>query len=116
MFYEKVLLFYTEEDDTETYTYSQSVTSELATNFGLNAGITEKIGLSFGSSSKENITSTYTLQKTVGSDELGTVEINFQDPVLVDGIDPFIFPITGKKLYEVGNPYVKMAIIPKKIY
>lgn len=55
-------------------------------NFGFDLGIGNekvKIGVKFGLTQEETHSSTFTLQRTMASDELGSALANFWDPVLV---------------------------------
>ena len=97
-----------ESDEQTTETYSTTVTTEYATNFGLTfGGYQGKIGLNFGASAKRTQTNTYTIVTTKGSDNLGTVELFFYDPVLLD-----INARDVKTLYHISNPYVSLCVIP----
>ena len=76
-----------EFDQSETITTESSTTSEFASNFSFDQdiGIGEKvkIGLKFGQSAKEIHTSKITVVRTLKSDELGPVIINFGDELIM---------------------------------
>lgn len=92
-----------ETDSQETYTSKESVTNEFATNFGLNL----KIGFNFGVSNKETVTREVTVTRTVGEDDLGSVLVDFGDPIMIGGG-------RNKKLYEYSNDYYTLKIIPTR--
>ncbi len=73
-----------EVDASETIKQTSSTTTEYATNFGYSAeiGKTVKMGLEFGSTTKESRTTSYEVSTTYGNDELGEVIINFGDKVI----------------------------------
>lgn len=108
---------FTEIDDQETYTLSETTYSEYATNFGFTLGISKKIGLNFGSSAKESKQTQYTRVVYKNSDELGTLEANFSDPVALrsptdnSGSSRWVL-----NFYKVSNPMVEMYLIPKVLY
>lgn len=108
---------FAEVDDQETYTTQESITSEFATNFGLGF---EKIGLNFGGSAKTTKQSQYTRVTYKNSDELGTLEVNFSDPILMSFHGSFVMPMNRVwevwDLYAVENPMVRMVLMPKVEY
>ncbi|MEH6307291.1 hypothetical protein RYH73_16710 [Olivibacter sp. CPCC 100613] len=95
-----------EKDEETVETRTETVTSEFATNFGINNNITEKIGINFGGSAKKTIVNTHTFAITRNSDQLGTLELDFSKPVVTsnDG--------TSYSLYSISNPYVEMTVLP----
>jgi len=100
-----------EKDANTTETRTGTLTTEFATNFGLTAGGYQgKIGLSFGTSAKRTQTNTYTLTTTLGSDDLGTVECYFSDPVISSNS-----PNSLTVLFFRNNPYVELTVIPVSI-
>ena len=99
-----------EKDEDITVTRTETTSAEYATNFGVTAGGIGKIGLNYGISSKRTQTNTYTLTTTQGSDELGTVEFFFYDPVVLS------VGTRSCTLFSKNNPYVEMIIIPVPLY
>lgn len=99
---------FTEVDDQETYTTKQSLTTDYATNFTFNTALGDVIkqGLNFGNSSKTSKQNEFTVTTYKNSDELGTLEIDFQSPVLLG----------DKSFYSVTNPMISMVLIPKIDY
>jgi len=96
-----------EKDGNETQTYTGTLTTEFASNFGVTAGGYQgKIGLNFGVSGKVTHVNTYTSTKTLGSDELGTLEIHFWDPVITSASG------SNYTLFSKNNNYVEMTVIP----
>ncbi|MCL2649514.1 MAG: hypothetical protein FWD60_00635 [Candidatus Azobacteroides sp.] len=104
--------FIISEVDTQTsITQTGTITSEYATNFGItNGGYQGKIGLNFGASAKRTQTSTYTMTTTQGSDDLGTVELYFSDPVIKSASG------NNYTLFSISNEYVEMTVIPVQMY
>lgn len=74
-----------EFDLSETYTSQSTSNVEFATNFGFDTtlGETVKYGLKFGASAKESHQVTNTIVKTLKSDDLGSVIINFGDEIIM---------------------------------
>lgn len=99
-----------EVDDQETYTTQETVSSEFATNFSVNTqGGTEKVkvGLNFGISTKSTKQAQFTRVTYKNSDDLGTLEANFSDPILLN---------SSNELYFIKNPMVELALVPVKLY
>jgi len=108
-----------EQDEQTTTTQTATVTSEYAANFGMTANGLGKIGLNFGTSAKRTQTNTYTLVTSQGSDDLGTLELAFSDPVITSTSDrPNILfpPGVYYNLFSISNTYVEMAVIPMPKY
>ena len=84
---------------------------------------TYKLGLKFGSSAKEVRSTTYTTERNDVNDELGEVNINFGDPVLISD-QPIVYtdPRRGDKTYYPQfNPkyytgWYKIEVAPLKVY
>lgn len=75
-----------EIDNPETVTVTKTLTSEFATNFGVDASFGNenvKVGLKFGMSTKDTSTQTNSVVATKISDKLGQAIINFQDNVVI---------------------------------
>lgn len=114
----------TEIDAQETITRTETLTSDFATNFGFTGDASLgkfKIGLNFGASSKTSKTSQYTIVTHKDSDDLGTLETNFSDPILLspaedDGMFPLPEEFKIYNVYTVNNPYVTMCVGPTRIY
>lgn len=97
-----------EVDDQETYTTQETISSEFATNFGLTVGgEKKKVGLNFGTSAKVSKQSQFTRVTYKNSDDLGTLEANFADPILLN---------SSNELYFIKNPMVELALVPIKLY
>ena len=99
-----------EVDDQETYTTQETISSEFATNFSVNTqGGTDKIkvGLNFGMSTKSTKQTQFTRVTYKNSDDLGTLEANFSDPILLN---------SSNELYFIKNPMVELALVPAKLY
>ncbi|CAK7042743.1 MAG: hypothetical protein PEPC_01821 [Peptostreptococcus russellii] len=97
-----------EIDDQQQETIRHSNTSEFAANFS--GGF--KIGLNFGASQKKTRINEYTLVTFKNSDDLGTLELNFSDPVIVSQ-NP------SNKIYygfPLRNKYVDLDVFPRKRY
>ncbi len=105
---------FSEVDDQETYTTQETITSEFATNFGVDL---KKIGLNFGSSSKITKQSQFTRVIYKNSDELGTLEVNFSDPILISYGNTFWLPLIPTiynfcEIYMTTNPMVEIGLAP----
>ncbi|MNX71726.1 hypothetical protein D3C86_1030510 [compost metagenome] len=103
--------FYVSEiDDQQTSTRTETSTMEFATNFGFNTtlGKVTKYGLNFGASAKSTKTNTYTLTTQLNSDDLGTLELFFSDPVIRQRI-------AGSNLLDMGtisNGLIELVVMP----
>ncbi len=124
--YSPIIRIRIEEIDSPTkITETHQTTTEFAANFEFNAttGSTDKVGLKFGSSAKEVRTTTYTTERNDVNDELGEVNINFGDPVLISD-QPIVYtdPRRGDKTYYPQfNPkyytgWYKIEVAPLKVY
>ena len=73
-----------ELDISETIQSVESSTATFATNFGFDPSFGEKvkIGLKFGATATTSKTVSYTVTKSLASDELGQVIVNFEDKIL----------------------------------
>lgn len=102
-----------EIDKQATYTVQEKCSSEFATNFGFSIGSGDetKIGLNFGASAKVTKESTFTRVIYEESDDLGTLEAHFSDPVMLFEYEPKL--IEG---YTISNPMVEMVLCPVKLY
>lgn len=102
-----------EIDKQATYTVQEKCSSEFATNFGYSTGSGDetKIGLNFGASAKVTKESTFTRVIYEESDDLGTLEAHFSDPVMLFEFEPKV--IEG---YTISNPMVEMVLCPVKLY
>lgn len=101
-----------EVDEQEVFTTQEKVSTEFAGNVGLNVGIGKKVGLNFGGSAKKVKENTFTKVMNKGSDHLGTLEVNFYDPILKNNRSSRDI----ENYYSAKNPMVEMTLIPKKIY
>jgi len=96
----------------ETYTRSETHTTQFATNFGIDVdlGLSEKvkIGLKFGGSSTTTNTQTYSLVTNVGSDQLGEAELYFYNPVLNFDLSDIGLGST----YEIQTGWLSLSVEP----
>lgn len=117
-----------EVDAQENITTQEEVTNQFATNFGFDT----KIGLKFGASNTETVKNSISITKQVGDDNLGSVLVEFSDPVvIVDTLrDGTRRPGRGGRgntvnepgkiigydytLKEYGNHYFKLKILPTR--
>ncbi len=78
----KISIF--EKDDPQTTSQTVQTSTEFASNFSFDPGIGEiiKTGTKYGSSEKQTKTVTSTTSVTTGSDDLGTVTVNFEDEII----------------------------------
>lgn len=107
-------IFVSEIDDQQTTTRTESTTTEFAANFGFNIelGKTTKRGLNFGASAKIQKLNSYSVVTQLNSDDLGTLELNFYDPVILKKIGSG----TLYDMYSIYNSYVELVIMPKAAY
>lgn len=102
-----------EVDDQQTTTRTETTTTEFATNFEFNPLLNSvaKIGLKFGGSAKTTNQNTYSVVTQLNSDDLGTLELNFSDPVIKSHV-------TGNRytMYAIKNPYLEIVVMPKAYY
>ncbi|MFW0714472.1 hypothetical protein ACN1CD_01325 [Pedobacter sp. N23S346] len=109
-----------EVDDQQTETRTESSSTEFATNFGFDVSFAKvvKLGPKFGASLKTTKTSNYSIVTTLNSDDLGTLELFFSDPVFrrqpggrnIDG------PVDAYDMYSIKNGYIEMVVMPKYSY
>ncbi|AIM36169.1 hypothetical protein KO02_05265 [Sphingobacterium sp. ML3W] len=95
------------EIDTQEEIYErETVTNEFATNFGLNI----KIGFNFGMTNKDTFTREISTRRTLGEDNLGSVLVNFGDPI-IDRYDARggIYYLT-----TYSNSYFSIQLMPVK--
>lgn len=120
---------FSETDEQQTVTNTETITGQFATNFEFNAtwGTNTKVGLKFGASATTTHTQTYTIVTTLGSDALGDVEANFGEPVICarDTSKYYLGAVGAPKVYvsqlpytyyEAKNPYVSLVLLPQKQY
>lgn len=113
-----------EYDLSETITIESSSSSEFATNFTFepNFGEKVKVGLKFGATTKETHSSKITTVRTLKSDELGSVIVNFGDEIIMSndtyrvnfgsdggGAYPKIIPDYNKKYF---TDYYQIHVAP----
>jgi hypothetical protein len=72
-----------EVDPSETVVEGESRTVKFATNFSVDLGVLEKVGLKFGASLESTVNQTTQRTIALSSDSLGEVIVNFADNVLV---------------------------------
>lgn len=99
-----------ETDDQEQVTRSDTNTSTFASNVSANF----KFGLNFGTSNSTTHSNTFTIVTYKNSDDLGTLEANFSDPVI-----QYYLPVGENGLgitYEIKNQYIGLFIEPRKQY
>jgi len=77
-----------EIDGTETIKTTSTTSTEFATNFGVDAsiGISEKVklGMEFGVTDKQVMSTSYEVTTTKDNDALGEVVVNFSDKIFTD--------------------------------
>lgn len=96
-----------EVDTQEEIFEKEAVTNEFATNFGVNFSIL-KIGFNFGQTNKESFTKEISTRRTLGEDNLGSVLVNFGDPI-IQRYDP-----RGSSLTTYNNAYFSIQVMPVK--
>lgn len=115
-----------EVDGTETIVNTTSSETEFASNFSYDIGFGEdvKIGLKFGASNKERVTTTTQISTTVGNDKLGEVSVNFGDQIIFNKkttvyppgrnyhIETTVTSYDFNSKYETG--YCRLYIAPLK--
>jgi hypothetical protein len=102
-----------EVDTQEEIFEKETVTNEFATNFGTNFSIF-KIGFNFGHSNKETFSREISTRRTLGEDNLGSVLVNFGDPILKTTKDRF-----GANTYVLNsysNAYFTISVMPVKTF
>lgn len=99
------ILTISEFDQSETITFQNASTVEFATNFGFDSTFGEvvKTGLKFGISAKKTEQITNTIVKTLNSDDLGSVIINFGDELIIS--DQWIPTGLGWRGYTSRSDY-----------
>ena len=100
-----------ETDDQEQITRSDTNSSVFAAN--VSAGF--KFGLNFGTSYTTSKSSTYTIVTFKNSDDLGSLEANFSDPIV-----NYYQPVGDNEgigtTYSIKNNYIRLTITPQKRY
>lgn len=102
-----------EVDLSETFEYSESITTGFATNFGFSAdgGKNVKVGLKFGSKKTYSKTTTFKTTWAKDSDRLGDVVVNFGDRIITKKENE-----KGEyKVKEYSSGYYKITIAPKYV-
>lgn len=104
-----------EIDDQETYTTEDSNTVTYAQNFEFSQqwGDEVKKGIKYGNTTTISGVNRYNIVTYKNSDDLGTLEANFSDPVVIHATDD---KFDGVALYSVSNPFVEMALVPVRLY
>jgi hypothetical protein len=104
---------FTEIDESETITITSSHESTFATNFEYNASFGNdivKVGYKFGASSQLKKSNTFTTTTTKTSDDLGTLEAYFYDPIILKN-SRGVF-----SWYKIDNGMISMILKPTKVY
>jgi len=104
-----------EADLTTVIVSSTSVSSEFATNFNYEATI-EKVGIKFGTSTKQSRTDTFQKTTTLSGEQLGSVLINFADNVIISG--NVTDPNPANRTYtirEYNNNFFAISVEPKRV-
>ncbi len=103
-----------EIDDQQTKTWQETTSTEFAAN--VQGGL--KVGLNFGVSAKVTKSNMFSVVTFLNSDDLGTLECHFSDPVMTN-----FSPITTEPQligfcapYDIYNSYVVLTIEPRKMY
>ncbi|MNL47474.1 hypothetical protein D3C87_1702650 [compost metagenome] len=99
-----------EIDDQQTSTRTETSTTEFAANFGFSPTWEKivKFGLSFGATAKTTKTSTYTIVTQMNSDDLGTLELFFSDPVIRQRVNSTNLLDMG----TISNGLVELVVMP----
>jgi len=120
-----------EKDASETVQNVLETTTTFATNFGFDVGLGEtvKIGAKFGASQSLQSKASTTVTRSLESDELGDVIINFSDDVITDTLSVHIdnsprrvgIPEPSPRYSVPLNPkyisgYYKIEIMPLPMY
>lgn len=112
-----------EIDLTEEFTKTVDNSVEFANNFSIQSPA-EKLGLTWGNSTKTIQKNTFTVKYSLSSDDLGEATINFYDPVIVGTELRTTDPYTGgrlgtSKLYykvkDINTGWVQLTIEPRKL-
>lgn len=114
-----------EVDDDIRTTQTAQTTTEYATNFEYNSssGETNKVGLKYGSSEKVTMVTSFVIERTEKNDELGEVNINFGDDVIISD-QPIVYtePRRGTTSYyprynpKYSTGWYKIEVAPLKMY
>jgi hypothetical protein len=108
-----------EVDLTETIVESETRSVKFATNFAIDpaVGFLQKIGLKFGASLEETRSETNSRTYTLGSDQLGSVIVNFADDVLlsVTTVIKWQLPITTATSREYATGYYSISVEPTRV-
>lgn len=102
-----------ERDSDITISYSETRTSEYATNFSSTGSVSSemlKIGWGTGASSNNSVSQTFSMTTQQGNDELGTCEVQYVNPIIV-GISGNVAML---QTYSTGA--VNFQILPKQMY
>lgn len=103
---------FAEVDPSQTYTHAHMVSSQFASNFGLDFS---KLGLKLGGSATFNISNTYTLVTQMDDDQLGEAAMYFYDPVIVrDDVIPNVGPLYEYKDMDTG--WAMLNVQPKRVF
>lgn len=89
------------------------VINEVATNFGTNFSIF-KIGFNFGHSNKQTFSKEISTRRTLGEDNLGSILVNFGDPILKTTKDRF--GASTYVLHSYSNAYFTISVMPVKTF
>lgn len=112
-------MFY-EEDQQETVTSTESVTTTYAANFEINVGDPKKIGAKFGASATTQNTKSVQVVKTLGSDFLGEAILRFSDPIVLNtgfgGTDGGLHAYTLDIDTGGSTGYIHAGVEPVKFY
>lgn len=96
-----------EIDDEQTSTREETIKTEFGANFSMGF----KFGLNFGASGTVSKTSRFSIVTNLNSDDLGTLEANFSDPVYVKQVS-----LSRCEMYTISNSYIELMIVPIKNY
>lgn len=109
-------MFVSEYDASGTYTATETVQSEVS--------VTEKNGQTENNEdnqqqSGQDVTNTTTqtnvvqVERTLGSDNLGEIEFDYRDPVILNDTKK---NTEGYELFRASNSYVEVVLLPSKRY
>ncbi|MBB6497945.1 hypothetical protein [Pedobacter cryoconitis] len=103
-------IFY-ETDNAQEITKSYENTSTYAGNFGIDLGVSKKIGLKFGGSATTSTKNSYTVKTTLNSDFLGEAILTFDQPIITGSSGG---SYTTREI-TTGN-LLSITVQPKKVF
>lgn len=106
----QIKISFEEVDPSQTITESRTVTADIATNFEITAGLSEKVGTKFGATTKNTFSRTHTVVTQAGNDQLGNILVNFGEKVIRDqnGVAP------AYNTLEHSTGYCSISLEPRQ--